>query len=84
MHTVGVFTLACLIPLNTIPYTFTPTLIFQQLSIHILIPLPSHLRLYNITDVLLFSFFSLFPQIPLLQKCSTTEFVYDLFVLYTY
>jgi hypothetical protein len=49
--------------LRTGPYTLPPILIFQQLSICILIPLHSHLMLYNITDVLLFSFsFSLSPN----------------------
>jgi hypothetical protein len=77
MHTVGVLNFGLFNPFKYSPLHLYPILIFQQFSLHIRIPLPSHLMLYNNTDVLLFFFLSLFPQIPLLQKCSTTEFVYD-------
>jgi hypothetical protein len=86
------FTLVYSIPSNTLPYPFTShSTIFQPLSVHILISstFTSCGMRYYCCSVILFSFLS-FPKfhrvVPLLQTCSTTEFVYDhaCFCVYIY
>jgi hypothetical protein len=82
------FTLVHLTPSITLPYPFTSHIqffkSFQYTSLYLL---PSHLMLCDI--IILFSFSS-FPEfhevVPLLQTCSTPEFVYDYpcFCLYVY
>jgi hypothetical protein len=51
MPTVACFTLVHLIPSIILPYTFTPTPVFQQLSVHILIVSTfTGVTYYNIVD----------------------------------
>jgi hypothetical protein len=69
MHTVGVLYFGLFNTLEYNPLHFYPHPNFSAAFNAHLITLPSHLTLYSI------SFSSLFPQISLLQKCSTTEFV---------
>jgi hypothetical protein len=76
------FTLDCSIPLNILPYPFTSHLIFQHISVHILISstFTSCGMRYYCCSIILFTFL-FFPKfhrvVTLLQTCSTTEFIYD-------
>jgi hypothetical protein len=83
MHTESVLYFVCSIPLNTVPYPFTfhPPFLnsFQYIS---LFPLCSHLVVCNIywccISLFFFLSFSKFHRVvPLLETCSTSEFVYD-------
>jgi hypothetical protein len=68
---------------------YLPPSIFQQLSVHILVSSTfTDVMFYDITDVLSFFSFPSFPQfhrvVPLLQTCSTSEFVYNHVCFYVY
>jgi hypothetical protein len=89
MSTVGILYFG---PFNSFNYSVTPLPpppIIQHFSIHILISstFTSYIVRYYGCSIILFSFpsFPKFPRIvPLLQTCSTFQFVYDYACFYVY
>jgi hypothetical protein len=89
MPSVGVLDFGLFNPLECppLPLNLSPPH-FQHFQYTFLHPLPSHRMVYDITIALLFfsfpSFLEFHRVVPLLQTCSTTEFVYDWFCMYVY